>query len=121
MHVNFIRHGSRTPGKIYKEVNSHFGDKTYLKKLTLNGFKQMILLGKYIRKHIIEKNNLIDLNNISKEFLIFSSPSNRAVESSVAYSQGLFPEAIFKTYYIGDDKYNSNGRPPIISFKKMQF
>jgi hypothetical protein len=116
MLVNYIRHGSRTPGKIYPEVK-HLFDKMDEKKLTLPGFKQMLILGKFQRSKLKQAyyKNLLDIDKIPEQVLIFSSPSTRAVESSVAYSLGLLPEYIYKLHYLDKLAGNNNDiKPPIL-------
>ena len=53
------------------------------------------------------------LNNISHEFLIFTSPSQRSVDSSIAYGLGLFPEKMFKIYDFNNKEINREAAPPI--------
>lgn len=114
MVVNFIRHGNRTPGKIFKEIKSLFHQMD-TKKLTLTGFKQMNILGKYIRKLYIDSKKLkINQESISHEYLIISSPSQRSIDSSIAYSLGLFPDKIFKFYDFNNKNINREASPPIL-------
>jgi hypothetical protein len=120
MVVNFIRHGHRTPSKMFNEVKGIF-NKMDTKKLTLTGFKQMILLGKYFRKHIIDQNKFFEMNsknemnNIKNQYLIFSSPSQRAIDSAIAYSQGLFPEGIYKIKDINHlEELQDESIPPLM-------
>jgi hypothetical protein len=88
--VNLIRHGARTPNKIIPEFEEHLSEKQK-GKLTQHGFRQMVLLGKSIREKYI-KENFIDLNKVDEQFLLFSSPYPRAIESGIGYSLGIFPE-----------------------------
>jgi hypothetical protein len=113
MLINFIRHGNRTPGKIFPEIKDLF-HKMDEKKLTLSGFQQMNISGKIYRKRYMES-NLIKLNQIdmSHEYLIISSPSPRSIESSIAFSMGLFPDKIYKIYDYNHLSNKRDSNPPL--------
>jgi hypothetical protein len=85
-------------------------------ELTANGFKQMVLLGKTIRQRYINKLNFLNLDNIDEEFMLISSPYDRALESGVGYVLGLLPEYTYHIYdsnNINRELFN-NVYPPII-------
>jgi hypothetical protein len=120
MIVNFIRHGARAPSSITQEAKKYFPGITESKKLTNSGFRQMVLLGKALRKKYLQSNleELIGFFNESKsheQFLLISSPVPRAIESGVAYTLGLLPEHIYNIYDSGDIIHNElNINPPIL-------
>jgi hypothetical protein len=97
--INLLRHGARTPNKIIPEFEQYFKEKK-TGKLTQQGFRQMVLLGKATRNHYIDNkqnlDSLLDINKIHDQFVLFSSPYPRAIESGVAYLTGLFPEYDFE-------------------------
>jgi hypothetical protein len=95
------RHGARTSIHEFTELEEIFPD--YQKGvLTYNGWREQIILGKYVRnkyltsnKHGLKSEPYLKINNPSKEFLILSSPLSRTLESSFAYSTGLFPDHFY--------------------------
>src|SRR5690349_18219912 len=96
MIVNLFRHGARTPTKMRPEFKKYFRD-TQTGKLTVNGFRQMTILGKVLREKYINSKNphlkdFFDLNKINEQFVLVSSPYVRAIESGLGYVLGLFPE-----------------------------
>ena len=104
MIVNIIRHGARTPTEMRPEFEKYFATSDP-GKLTYNGFRQMVMLGRVLRNRYInskskEYANLIDIEKIREQFLLISSPNPRAIESGIAYSLGLFPEYVYKLYCI---------------------
>jgi len=118
MIVNLFRHGARTPSKMRPEYTNFFTT-SEPGKLTLNGFRQMIMLGKVLRDRYVDNKtpeflNFIDKEKIKDQFLLISSPSPRAIESGIAYSLGLFPEYVYKIYDVNNLLQDNNPIPPII-------
>ena len=118
MVINLIRHGARTP-----IGNWHLFEK-YLPTLskgqiTTNGWRQEILLGKYMRqKYILNHNNyefkdFINLDNLHEEFLLIASPAQRTIDSAIGYSLGLFPDHIFSITDSNYENYKNDDIPPI--------
>lgn len=129
MLISFIRHGNRTPGKIFPEIKDLF-HKMDEKKLTLSGFQQMNILGKSYRKKYLESNLIkfkskqSEIQNINnQEYVIISSPSQRSIESSIAFSMGLFPDKIYKIYDYNHFNIKRESIPPIgnSSFNEEEF
>jgi hypothetical protein len=121
MIVNLLRHGARTPSKHRPEYDKYF-DKMVPGKLTHNGFRQMVLLGKAIRKLYVESklvsfNNFIDSDKVEEQFLLMSSPSPRAIESALGYSLGLFPEYSPKVHDRSNPLYDHDPAPPLLKSK----
>jgi hypothetical protein len=111
MIVNFIRHGNRTPGKLFAEIKDLFY-KMDGKKLTLSGMKQMNILGKIYRSRYLE-NKLINLNSVTDEYLIISSPSTRSIESAIAFTMGLLPDKIYKIHDYNNLASRRDSNPPM--------
>jgi len=119
MVVILNRHGARTPLHKFPETDIFFPE--YEKGvLTYNGWRQQILLGKYIKsKYLVNKQKIrgepyISVDNPSKQFLIISSPLLRTVESAMAYSLGLFPDHSYNMIDSGQVQTDSfNEVPPI--------
>jgi hypothetical protein len=118
MIVNLVRHGARSPSKIRPEMKKHFPS-MQPGKLTLNGFRQMVVLGKILRKRYLENKsvhfeNFFDINKAKEQFLLISSPYPRAIESGVGYVLGLLPDYIYKIYDINNKLQEDNPIPPLI-------
>jgi hypothetical protein len=118
MIINQIRHGARTPSKMRPEFGKYFTT-AEPGKLTQNGFRQMVMLGKVLRERYInnkspEFENFINLEKIREQFLLMSSPYPRAIDSGIAYSLGLFPEYVYKIYDVNNLMQDDNPIPPII-------
>jgi hypothetical protein len=122
MIISLLRHGARTPSKLRPEFLTYFSS-TQTGKLTLNGFRQMILLGKVHRSEYFENTHhmfkdFINKNKIKEQFLLISSPYQRAVESGIGYVTGLLPELLFKIHDVNNLIDNEeNILPPIINTK----
>lgn len=124
MIINVIRHGARTPNKILPELEKYFPN-IGKGKLTIQGLRQMILLGKAKRKEYLETKsthffNLLDINKISKQFLLISSPNPRAVESGIGYVSGLFPEYMYSINNIAEPDQQDYPIPPIMKNKAIK-
>ena len=116
MVINLMRHGARTPIGNWHLFEKYFP--TLSKgQMTTNGWRQEILLGKYMRqKYLLNKNNyedFINLDNLHEEFLLISSPSQRTIDSAIGYSSGLFPDHIFSITDLNYENYKKNDIPPI--------
>lgn len=116
MIVNLLRHGARAPNKFIKEVE-HLFPGLIPGKLTLNGFKQMTNLGRAMRKIYIENHqnstslrNFINEKNIKSEFLLISSPYDRAIESGIGYAYGFLPNNDFNIIDFTDLNRNYNSK-----------
>jgi hypothetical protein len=112
MVINLLRHGARNPNKFIKEVEEYFIN-NIPGKLTLNGFQQMKNLGRSVRKIYIENhfkneslNNFLNITNINKEFLLISSPVDRAIESGISYSNGFLPNNDFNLIDLTNNDIN---------------
>lgn len=125
MIVNLIRHGARTPSKIRPEFQKFFPSMEK-GKLTSSGFRQMVLLGKVLRKKYLENKtpefkNFFDLGKLKDQFLLISSPYPRAIESGLGYSLGLLPEYIYNIYDTTHRFTEENPVPPILKDKPEEF
>ena len=121
MIINLFRHGARTPTKMRPEFGKFFTT-SEPGKLTQNGFRQMVMLGKVLRDLYVnnkspEFEKFIELEKINEQFLLISSPYPRAIESGIAYSLGLFPEYLYKIYDVNNLLQEDNPIPPIIMDK----
>jgi hypothetical protein len=82
----------------------------------------MNILGKYYRKNYIDSGLLdLNLNNFPHEFLIISSPHQRSIDSSIAFSMGLFPEKMYKIYDFNNIDSRRESNPPIIKNIEKDF
>jgi len=116
MIINLLRHGARAPNKFIKEIE-HIFPGLNPGKLTLNGFRQMNNLGRTMRKIYIENyknstslNNFIDEKNLQNEFLLISSPYDRAIESGIGYAYGFLPNNDFNIIDFTDLNKNYNSK-----------
>jgi len=117
--VEVIRHGARTtliPGQ-----TSDFYYGTFYSQLTINGFRQEILLGRWIRRRYIkgEIQHLFNENfedNKDQELEIISSPRQRSIFSTSAHTLGMFPRSIIKLNLEGRAEVKTDDIPPIFKF-----
>jgi len=114
-----VRHGARTP--LIKESHSELYFGTQRSQLTINGFRQHVLLGRWLRRRYVLGDIYPLLNkNFYKQDLneIYFKTANfqRAVFSSSAHLLGLFPKAIIKLKYEGHEEIKNNDIPPIKNF-----
>lgn len=118
MVISLVRHGARTPLKNWDHFGKYFPTVSR-GQITTNGWRQEILLGKYIRhKYILNKFNnelkdFINLDRLHEEFLLISSPTQRTIDSAIGFSLGLFPDHIFKISDSNYDNYKNEDIPPI--------
>ena len=118
MVINIIRHGARTPLKNWTIFRKYFPTVSQ-GQITTNGWRQEILLGKYMRhKYVSNKFNdeykdFINLDNLHEEFLLISSPTQRTIDSAIGYSLGLFPDHIFRITDSNYENHKNEDIPPI--------
>ena len=114
-----IRHGARTP--LINKEQSHLYFGTQRSQLTINGFRQHILLGRWLRRRYVLEDSLpllktdFNLQNLD-EIKIKSSNFQRCVFSASAHILGLFPKAIIKLNYEGHQEIKTNDIPPIKNY-----
>jgi hypothetical protein len=115
-----IRHGARTP--LQKGDTSNFYIGTMRSQLTINGFRQHLLLGRWIRDRYIEgkqyklfKKDFDELDLSSIE--IISSHRQRSIFSSASHLLGMFPNAIIKLNLEGHIEIRNDDVPPIKNFE----
>lgn len=116
MIVNLLRHGARAPNKFIKEIE-HLFPGLIPGKLTLNGFRQMTNLGRAMRKIYLENHrnstslrNFLDEKNIKNEYLLISSPYDRAIESGIGYAYGFLPNNEFNIIDFTDMNRNYDSK-----------
>ncbi len=119
--VEIARHGARAPLVKFKKTKEiYFGTKRT--QLTINGFRQHFLLGRWMRRRYIlgdvyklfEKNiERLDTSQLE----IISSPLQRTIFSAASHILGMFPGAIIKPVFKGHPNFRSNTLPPISKFK----
>ena len=118
--VEITRHGARSPLVDFRERKDlYFGSKKA--QLTINGLRQQILLGRWIRRRYIEGDEYklydTDINKLDpREINIISSGVQRTIFSAGAFIQGMFPEAIIKPNFIGHPKFKMDDIPPIYNY-----
>ena len=119
--VEIIRHGARTP-MTFKEHSAklYFGSR--IAQLTINGLRQHILAGRWLRKRYVygEVSRLFD-PDIAKlnvtEIEVISSPLQRTIFSSTGHINGLFPKAITRLSFQDRHQIRTNDVPPILGYK----
>ena len=117
--VEIFRHGARAP-----KTNFSSGPKLYFgskrSQLTINGFRQQILLGRWLRRRYIygDSYKLLSESSLKQnEFIIYSSPTQRAIFSSSAHLLGFLPQTTIKINFLGQQEVKTNDIPPITNFK----
>ncbi len=100
------RHGARTP-KYFQERQEKlfFGSKNM--QLTINGFRQEQLLGRFIRQRYVENLKFLSPEYKSEEFSLLSSPTQRTIFSAAGFLSGLYPNHILKNMYTNSVNYSS--------------
>ena len=114
-----IRHGARTP--LPKGNTNNFYIGTMNSQLTINGLRQHLLLGRWIRERYIDgtayklfEENFDEMN--LEEVEIISSHRQRSIFSSASHILGMFPKAIIKLKLEGHVEIKNNDIPPIKNF-----
>ena len=114
--VEIFRHGARTP-LAFKEscAKLFFGSRKA--QLTIDGFRQHILLGRWLRRRYVkgEIGKLFSNEKMPEEIKIYTSPRQRTIFSATAQIMGLFPNSYTKTIYQSGD-FKNNDVPPIKNF-----
>lgn len=115
--VELIRHGARTP-KTFMEASAklYFGSRKT--QLTVNGYRQHILLGRFLRRQYLhgDKEKLLSKKFNPTEIRVISSPRQRTIFSASANVMGIFPNSIPKILYV-DKNLKNNDLPPINNYK----
>jgi hypothetical protein len=119
--VEIFRHGARAPHTEFSNTKKlYFGSRRT--QLTINGFRQHILLGRWLRRRYVfgDIYKLFDENHFSskKDIVIYSSPTQRTIFSVAAHILGLFPQITVKLDFYDHDEIKTNDIPPIFKFKE---
>ncbi len=118
--VELIRHGARAPLITFNEKakNLFFGTKR--SQLTINGYRQHLLLGRWIKRRYVDGDvfKLISEKDIPKQVKIMSSPVQRTIFSAAAHVMGLYPDSIIKYSFEGQSDYKTDDIPPIEGYKE---
>ena len=113
--VELIRHGARAPLITFNEraKNIFFGTKR--SQLTINGYRQHLLLGRWIRRRYVDGDvyKLVSKAKLPNQVEILSSPVQRTIFSAAAHVMGLYPDAIIKYTFDGQSDYKTDDIPPI--------
>jgi hypothetical protein len=110
--VEVNRHGARTPQN-FPELSEKlfFGSKDM--SLTINGFRQEQILGKYVKQKYIKDYPLISKVYKKDEFQIISSPTQRTIFSAAGFLSGLYPDYTMKMNYDGHNNMLSETPLPL--------
>jgi len=114
--INLIRHGARTPQSfpfITKKLNyGHFKS-----QLTINGLRQLQLLGRYTNQKYIKQKELLKVRYNPNDSKFYSSPSQRAIFSGTAFLHGLYKNYIIKPIFHNEkSNFKTDSIPPIPDF-----
>jgi len=118
--VELIRHGARTPSTFMEaSAKLYFGARRA--QLTINGYRQHVLLGRYLRRQYVhgDRQKLFSKIFNPEEVKIYSSPRQRTIFSATAHIMGLFPKSIPKILF-GSKHFKNNDHPPIKKFRVEQ-
>lgn len=113
IHIN--RHGARTPQGFIDLTNKIFF-KANSETLTINGMRQLDLLGKWVRERYILKEKLISKNYQPNEMIFKSSPTERTIFSAYSFIKGVYPSVDVKNIF-PDHLMKNDDVPPIPDFK----
>ena len=94
--IQINRHGARSAETFPKYLNQRFWGIN--EKLTINGYRQHQLLGKYIKKKYIDTGFISSIYN-KNDFAIFSTPFQRTIFSASAFISGIFPDYVTKVNF----------------------
>ena len=117
--VELIRHGARAPLISFNDIHKNLYFGTRRTQLTINGCRQHLLLGRWIRRRYIECENdkLLSRDINPKEVNIISSPLQRTIFSAASHILGVYPKAIIKLNYHGNEEFRNDDIPPIFDYK----
>ena len=117
--VEIMRHGARTPlTYLENSAKLYFGSRKA--QLTINGLRQHILLGRWLRRRYFhaKETKLFSKKLFNpNEIQVFSSPLQRTIFSATGHINGLFPKSIIRIKYHGLKQIKTNDVPPIKNFK----
>ena len=114
--VEFIRHGARTPMAFMESsAKLYFGARKA--QLTVNGFRQHVLLGRWLRRRYVkgEIGKLFSKKINSNEIKVYASPRQRTIFSATAHILGLLPNSFVKIE-IQDKNMKNNDIPPLKNY-----
>ena len=94
--IQINRHGARSAETFPKYLNQQFWGIN--EKLTINGYRQHQLLGKYIKKKYIDTGFISSIYN-KNDFAIFSTPFQRTIFSASGFISGIFPDYVTKVNF----------------------
>ena len=115
--VELFRHGARAPiVKFTENKDLYFGSKRT--QLTINGFRQHLLLGRWVRRRYIsgDIHTLLKDDLVSKQIKVYSSPRQRTIFSASSHILGLIPNSLIKINFEGNQKLKTTDLPPIDKF-----
>ena len=115
--VELIRHGARTPST-FMEASAKLFFGARKAQLTVNGYRQHSLLGRYIRRQYIhgDKEKLLSKIINPEEIRVITSPRQRTIFSATAHVMGIYPNTIPKIIF-ENKKFKNNDSPPIKNYK----
>jgi len=86
-------------------------------QLTFNGFRQHVLLGRWLRRRYVygDGDNLFSEISKPNEVKVYSSPRQRTIFSATAHIMGIFPKSFPKIIFHGDS-FKNDDTPPISNY-----
>jgi hypothetical protein len=112
--IEINRHGARTPNNFEDMSSDKFFGASKM-QLTINGYRQQMLLGEYVKSNYVKKKHFLKNYFNDKEFEIIASPSQRTIFSSAGYIAGLYPEYVLKMNYDNEPERFSDDTIPIVN------
>ena len=87
--IEINRHGARAPSNFpEKSKKMFFG--SFDMQLSINGFSQLEILGRYVHNKYINELKLLSPKYDSSEFLMIASPTQRTIFSASVYLACLY-------------------------------
>jgi len=114
--VEIIRHGSRAPKSFAQNGQKYFFDSSNM-ILTINGFRQHYLLGKWLQERYIDSFKLLPTKFNKNDFRLYSSATQRTVFSLTGHMLGLYSNVNIIPEYNQINNLKFNQSPPINRFK----
>jgi hypothetical protein len=115
--IQVNRHGARTSGDEYDHINKYIFYETMDSHLTINGFQQQELLGRWIAERYMHYDyNLLNKEYDKDQIIVRSSGVERTIFSAAAFIKGLYPNSIVQPTFTNNFKLRNDDIPPISKF-----
>ncbi len=113
--IQFNRHGARTP-KEFENLSRDLFFRSSSSHLTLNGYTQVNLLGKWLKNRYTNQYSLLNEKFQPDEYMFVSSPISRSIFSAIGIIESMFPGSVVIPKWENNEELRNNDIPPIKNF-----